>query len=403
MEKRRNHPSALLAENATALDVNTQKEIDQGWVVPIPTSIIQKTPDLNLTPLGGRHPKNNWRGWFTQTQTTYHPWLLLSICQWDISEPTTRQRPTGGVHLRLMPSTPPPSTPSTSNRTSYPTHLYQQIWFRRRLPVPPCFRKTRSKSHNNHQPHCIYPNTFTFRNNCRSKRLLLGEWGHHGPCQWYLTGTGLEPSGDTISPFNQTTWTWHIQKGSSLRHSQTTSSQTTTTLSLLRWLHWWFGNNGGTPFEPCPENITSTTTSYTFSLPTSGPTGTTTTSRRHITPQTFRRRPTIRNQNSTWLGHLHAVIPHLPTSRQGRGMVPRHKWHAQTSNSSHREISGKSHQRTKPCGVYYTSRSLLPQSHQTTIQPLRKIRTTIHCKIGNSRLKVLDTGPHNLFHRLELI
>lgn len=52
MEKRRNHPSALLAENATALDVNTQKEIDQGWVVPIPTSIIQKTPDLNLTPLG---------------------------------------------------------------------------------------------------------------------------------------------------------------------------------------------------------------------------------------------------------------------------------------------------------------------------------------------------------------
>ena len=27
-------------------------------------------------------------------------------------------------------------------------------------------------------------------------------------------------------------------------------------------------------------------------------------------------------KNGTGLGHLHTVIPHLPTSRQGRGMVP---------------------------------------------------------------------------------
>lgn len=35
-----------------ALDTNTQKEINQGWVVPIPINIIRKIADLNLTPLG---------------------------------------------------------------------------------------------------------------------------------------------------------------------------------------------------------------------------------------------------------------------------------------------------------------------------------------------------------------
>lgn len=52
MAERGNHPSALILENAEALDTNTQKEIDQGWVVPAPISILHKMLDLNLIPLG---------------------------------------------------------------------------------------------------------------------------------------------------------------------------------------------------------------------------------------------------------------------------------------------------------------------------------------------------------------